>query len=88
MQYALQLNILIKYIFPPLQNVSTNLYIHALALTADLAANHSNWLTLYSELLSRKQVQMIMAQALFTGDGEVKQKVLQLTSSIGFPQEW
>jgi len=57
-------------------------------LTADLAANHSNWLTLYSELLSRKQVQMIIALALFTGDGEVKQKVLQLTSSIGFPQEW
>ncbi|XP_071564296.1 uncharacterized protein [Temnothorax nylanderi] len=70
-----------------IQNVSTNLYIHALALTADLAANHSNWLTLYSELLSRKQMQMIIALALFTGDGEVKQKVLQLTSSIGFPQE-
>ncbi|XP_025991978.2 uncharacterized protein LOC105203182 [Solenopsis invicta] len=70
-----------------IQNTSTNLYVHALALTADLAANHSNWLTLYSELLSRKQVQMIIALALFTGDGEVKQKVLQLTSSIGFPQE-
>ncbi|KMQ95178.1 protein cip2a [Lasius niger] len=70
-----------------IQNASTNLYIHALALTADLATNHSNWLTLYSELLSRKQMQMVMALALFTGDGEVKQKVLQLTSSIGFPQE-
>ncbi|KAL6260355.1 hypothetical protein P5V15_007885 [Pogonomyrmex californicus] len=66
---------------------ATNLYIHALALTADLAANHSNWLTLYSELLSRKQVQMIIALALFTGDSEVKQKILQLTSSIGFPQD-
>lgn len=77
-----------KYMFPFVQNTSTNLYVHALALTADLAANHSNWLTLYSELLSRKQVQMIIALALFTGDGEVKQKVLQLTSSIGFPQEW
>ncbi|XP_032683852.1 uncharacterized protein LOC116850095 isoform X1 [Odontomachus brunneus] len=70
-----------------IQNASTNLYIHALVLTADLAANHSNWLTLYSELLSSKQVQMIMALALFTGDSEVKQKVLQLTSSVGFPQE-
>ncbi|KYN00114.1 PREDICTED: protein CIP2A homolog [Cyphomyrmex costatus] len=70
-----------------MQNTSTNLYIHALALTADLAANHSNWLTLYSELLSKKQIQMIIALALFTGDGEVKQKALQLTSSIGFPQE-
>lgn len=74
--------------FVTLQNASGNLYIHALALTADLAVNHSNWLTLYSELLSRKQVQMIIALALFTGDKEVKQKVLQLTSSIGFPQEW
>lgn len=71
-----------------MQNAATNLYIHALALTAELAATHSNWLTLYSELLSSKQVQVIIALALFTGDVEVKQKVLQLTSSIGFPQEW
>ncbi|KYQ57917.1 Protein CIP2A [Trachymyrmex zeteki] len=70
-----------------MQNASINLYIHALALTADLAANHSNWLTLYSELLSKKQIQMIIALALFTGDAEVKYKALQLTSSIGFPQE-
>ena len=77
-----------KYIFPSLQNTSTNLYIHALALTADLAEETSNWLTLYSELLSKKQVQMIIALALFTGDREVKLKVLQLTSSIEFPQEW
>ncbi|KAL6439326.1 hypothetical protein ACFW04_003886 [Cataglyphis niger] len=69
------------------QNASTNLYIYALALTADLATSYSNWLTLYSELLSKKQIQMVMALALFTGDGEVKQKVLQLTSSTGFPQE-
>lgn len=71
-----------------MQNASTNLYIYALALTADLATSYSNWLTLYSELLSKKQIQMVMALALFTGDGEVKQKVLQLTSSTGFPQEW
>lgn len=70
-----------------IQNSTTNLYIHALALTADLAANNSNWLTLYSELLRKKQIQMIMSLALFTGDGEIKQKVLQLTSSVGFPQE-
>ncbi|KAF7411843.1 hypothetical protein HZH66_000739 [Vespula vulgaris] len=70
-----------------IQNSTTNLYIHALVLTADLAANNSNWLTLYSELLRKKQIQMIMALALFTGDGEIKQKVLQLTSSVGFPQE-
>ncbi|XP_015172465.1 PREDICTED: uncharacterized protein LOC107064351 [Polistes dominula] len=70
-----------------IQNSTTNLYIHALVLTADLAANNSNWLTLYSELLRKKQIQMIMALALFTGDGEIKHKVLQLTSSVGFPQE-
>lgn len=57
-------------------------------MTADLAAHNSNWLTLYSELLRKKQIQMIMAHALFIGDADVKQKVLQLTSTVGFPQEW
>ncbi|XP_043271949.1 uncharacterized protein [Venturia canescens] len=66
---------------------ATALYIHALALTADHAAYDSTWLTLYSELLQKKQVQMIMALALYTAGSEVKQKVLQLTSSVGFPQE-
>ena len=70
-----------------IQNPNTNLCIHALALTADLAAHNSHWLTLYSELLRKKQIQMTMAHALFTGDGDVKQKVLQLTSTVGFPQE-
>ncbi|XP_078043958.1 uncharacterized protein LOC144473709 [Augochlora pura] len=72
-----------KYI----KNPNTNLCIHALALIADLAANNSNWLTLYSEVLRRRQIQMTMAHALFTGDADVKQKVLQLTSTVGFPQE-
>lgn len=67
---------------------ATALYVHALALTADHAAHDSAWLTLYSELLQKKQVQMVMALALYTADSEVKQKVLQLTSSVGFPQEW
>ncbi|XP_076246086.1 uncharacterized protein LOC143186346 [Calliopsis andreniformis] len=70
-----------------IQNPNTNLCIHALALTADLAAHNSHWLTLYSELLRKKQIQMTMAHALFIGDGDVKQKVLQLTSTVGFPQE-
>lgn len=70
-----------------IQNPTTNLCIHALALTADLAADNSQWLTLYSELLRKKQIQMTMANALFTGDTDIKQKVLQLTSTIGFPQE-
>nr|XP_033333504.1 uncharacterized protein LOC117224575 [Megalopta genalis] len=72
-----------KYI----QNPNTNLCIHALALIADLAAHNSNWLTLYSELLRKRQIQMTMAHALFIGDTDVKQKVLQLTSTVGFPQE-
>ncbi|XP_011499542.1 PREDICTED: protein CIP2A [Ceratosolen solmsi marchali] len=66
---------------------STDFYIHALALIADLATNNTLWLTLYTELLQRKQMQIIMAIALFTGDSDVKQKVLQLTSTVGFPQE-
>nr|XP_012138993.1 PREDICTED: uncharacterized protein LOC100879112 isoform X2 [Megachile rotundata] len=69
------------------KNPTTNLCIHALALTADLATNNSQWLTAYSELLRNKQIQMTMAHALFTGDGDIKQKVLQLTSTVGFPQE-
>ncbi|XP_043518292.1 uncharacterized protein LOC122533033 [Frieseomelitta varia] len=70
-----------------IQNPTTNLCIYALALTADLAADNSQWLTLYSELLRKKQIQITMANALFTGDADIKQKVLQLTSTIGFPQE-
>ncbi|XP_012256642.1 uncharacterized protein LOC105686413 [Athalia rosae] len=69
------------------QDPMVTLYIQALSLTADLAVQDSNWLTLYSELLRKKQIQMVMALALFTGDGEAKQRVLQLTSSVGFPQE-
>ena len=71
-----------------MQDPSTNFYIHALALIADLATNNSHWLTLYTEALQKKQLQMIMAIALFTGGTDVKQKVLQLTSTVGFPQEW
>ncbi|XP_012273596.1 protein CIP2A [Orussus abietinus] len=66
---------------------STTLYVHALALTADLAPHNSNWLTLYSELLQCKQMQMVMAVALLNGDIEVKQKILLLPLSVGFPQE-
>ncbi|XP_015512989.2 protein CIP2A homolog [Neodiprion lecontei] len=69
------------------QDPATTLHVHALSLTADLATHDSNWLTLYSELLRKKQIQMVMALALFTGDGDVKQRVLQLPSSVGFPQE-
>ncbi|KAK0089493.1 hypothetical protein PV325_007056 [Microctonus aethiopoides] len=66
---------------------ATKLYIHALALTADLAVQNSSWSTLYSELIQKKQTQMMIALALFTGDGEVKQKCLQLMVLVSFPQE-
>ncbi|XP_026666939.1 uncharacterized protein LOC108621991 [Ceratina calcarata] len=69
------------------QNPTTNLSIHALALTADLAAHNSQWMALFIELLQKKQIQMSMAHALFAGDADVKQKVLQLTSTEGFLQE-
>ncbi|XP_014223610.1 uncharacterized protein LOC106650209 [Trichogramma pretiosum] len=68
-------------------DTSTDFHIHALAFIADLAINNTHWLTLYTELLQKKQMQIIMAVALFSGDSEVKQKVLQLTSTVGFPQE-
>ncbi|XP_058800070.1 protein CIP2A homolog [Phymastichus coffea] len=66
---------------------STDFYIHALALVADLATNNTQWLTLYTEILKKKKMQIVMATALFTGDSDVKQKVLQLTSTVGYPQE-
>lgn len=66
---------------------SVSLYIYALSLTADLAVQDSDWLTLYSALIQKRQIQMIMALAAFIGDAEVKQKTLMLMSSVGFPQE-
>lgn len=69
------------------QDPSMALYIHALALTSDLAIQNSNWQALYSELMRKKQVQMMIALVLFTGEGEVKQKSLQLLASVGTPQE-
>ncbi|XP_066586572.1 protein CIP2A homolog L [Prorops nasuta] len=68
-------------------DTSTSFYIHALALTANLAAKNSSWLTLYTELLDKKQVQMVIALGLFTGDVETKQKVLQLNLSTGYSYE-
>ncbi|XP_051165330.1 protein CIP2A [Leptopilina boulardi] len=68
-------------------NQSTTFYVHALALTSEMAQTNSDWLTLYSELMRKKQIHMTMAMALFTGDEEVKQKVLQLPATVCFPQE-
>ena len=69
-------------------DTSTTLYVHAIALTADLASHDSKWLTLYTEILQKRQTMMVMALALYTGNNQVKQKVLQLTCTVGFSQEW
>ncbi|XP_008557223.1 uncharacterized protein LOC103578059 [Microplitis demolitor] len=62
-------------------------YIHALALTVELAIQDSNWLALYTALMEERSVQMTIAVAVFTGDAEVKQTALQLISSANCPQE-
>lgn len=69
------------------QDPSISVYVYALSLTADLAVQDSDWLTLYSSLIQNRQIQIIMALAVFCGDAEVKQKTLLLMSSVGFPQE-
>ncbi|KAF7989199.1 hypothetical protein HCN44_007729 [Aphidius gifuensis] len=69
------------------QDSSVSMYIYALSFTADLAVQDSDWLRLYSSLIQNKQIQMIIALAVFWGDAEVKQKALLLMSSVGFPQE-
>ncbi|XP_034949167.1 uncharacterized protein [Chelonus insularis] len=70
-----------------LHNPSISFYIYALILAADLSSENSNWLSLYSELIQKKQIQMIIAVTIFTGEYEIKQKCLQLMTSVGFPQE-
>lgn len=71
-----------------LQDPLTDFYVHSLAFVAELAMNKTNWLNLYKDLLNKKQLQMILATALYTGEKEVKQKVLQLISTTGFIRDW
>nr|CAD7589645.1 unnamed protein product [Timema genevievae] len=69
------------------QSEVTALYVHSLDLMSDLASHDAQWLNLYSGLLQHKQVQMVLAVALYTGSEIIKKKVLFLTSTVGFPSE-
>ncbi|XP_015120518.1 GRIP and coiled-coil domain-containing protein 2 [Diachasma alloeum] len=70
-----------------IKNVSTPLYVNLLCLISDLATSDSKWLTLYTELIQNKKIQMIIAVSIFRGDFETKSKTLSLISSVGFNQE-
>ncbi|PNF30554.1 hypothetical protein B7P43_G09938 [Cryptotermes secundus] len=63
------------------------LYVCALDFISDLASHDGQWLKLYSDLLQHKQVQMILAVALYTGEENIKRQVLMLTGTVGFPAE-
>jgi hypothetical protein len=65
----------------------TGLYVCALDFISDLATHDGQWLKLYSDLLQHKQVLMVLAIALDTGEEDVKRKVLMLTGTVGFPSE-
>lgn len=69
------------------QTEVTGLYVCALDFISDLASHDGQWLKLYSDLLQHKQVQMILAVALYTGEENIKRQVLMLTGTVGFPAE-
>lgn len=88
-----------QHVFQPLLSVEprdgenffqpevTGLYVCALDFISDLASHDGQWLKLYSDLLQHKQVQMILAVGLYTGEENIKCKVLMLTGTVGFPAE-
>jgi len=90
---------MMQHVFNPLLSVEshdqrnlskvevTELYVCALDFISDLASHDGQWLKLYSDLLQHKQVQMVLAVALDTGEEDVKRKVLMLTGTVGFPSE-
>nr|CAD7260768.1 unnamed protein product [Timema shepardi] len=98
-EWCFPLGTVIQKVFQPLlctevksgdnffQSEVTALYVHSLDLMSDLASHDAQWLNLYSGLLQHKQVQMVLAVALYTGSEIIKKKVLSLTSTVGFPSE-
>jgi hypothetical protein len=88
-----------QHVFQPLLSVEphdgenlfqaevTGLYVCALDFISDLASHDGQWLKLYSDLLQYKQLQMILAVALYTGEENIKRQVLMLTGTVGFPAE-
>ncbi|KDR18672.1 uncharacterized protein LOC110830635 [Zootermopsis nevadensis] len=73
-----------KHSFP---SEVTSLYVHAVDLISDLAPHDGQWLKLYSDVLQHKQVQMVLAIALYMGEEDIKRRVLMLTGTVGFPAE-
>ncbi|XP_068083238.1 protein CIP2A isoform X2 [Anabrus simplex] len=69
------------------QEEVTKLYVHALDFISDLSSHNAKWMEVYSELLQHKQVQMVLAVALYTGEESIKRQVLTLTGTVGFPAE-
>ena len=65
----------------------TTLFVHALDFMSSLTAHDARWLKLLSEFLQHKQVQMVLAVALYTGEENIKRQVLNLTGTVGFPAE-
>lgn len=65
----------------------TVLYVQAMCLLSELMIKNSEWMILYSELLQQKKVLMVLAVALYSSDNPVKQQVLFLTGTSGFPRE-
>ena len=64
-----------------------DLYVSALDLLSDLSNYDSNWQKRYSELLHHRQIQWLLASALYIGSESVKRKTLSLTGSISFPSQ-
>jgi hypothetical protein len=63
------------------------LYVHALDFISYLAPHDGQWLKLYSDLLQHKEVQMVLAVALYAGEEDIKRRVLMLTGTVGFSPE-
>ncbi|XP_017785577.1 PREDICTED: uncharacterized protein LOC108568798 [Nicrophorus vespilloides] len=58
------------------------LYIHTFALINEIACIKSEWVTPLQELLQYRQIHMVIAEALFKGNEDIKALILTLA---GFP---
>lgn len=59
----------------------------ALCFLSELSSKNSEWFCLYSDLLHQKQILRALAVALYSSSGYVKQQVLFLTGTSGFPKD-
>ncbi|CAA9999265.1 unnamed protein product, partial [Nesidiocoris tenuis] len=60
----------------------------AIALLQQLSDMEARWFVLYTELLQQRQVQYILAVALYIGDEQMKTRVLELTTTRGYSVQW